>query len=268
MPDLSSLQRQRRFLILMSLAVIAYYFLGATPNERAEYSGFGVTLANPQGVVAGLWVVWGWALWRYAQCVYERLSVVWSEVIEDVAAEDRRMASKRALRYARQQAAGKEFDTVNRKDMTVVDVKLGPAGGSKDGEVYILDRDGMRVYTNVVATVGFVTAANEPRHGKHEFQFPMHAPAVRAIRTRAWLYAIVGLPAFSEHVAPLVLAIAVPLFALSFGDASQQLHADNIDRFWRVYSETDLISFDIQPQVIDVSIELQALSAALRTDQI
>lgn len=80
MADLSPLQRQRRFLILMSLGVIAFYLLKAEVSNTATLSGVAVSLGRPEGVVVGLWIIWGWALLRYGQRVYELLSVVWCGV--------------------------------------------------------------------------------------------------------------------------------------------------------------------------------------------
>ncbi len=40
--------RPRRFLILMSLAIIAFYGLRAGITPEAEYRGFGLTLARPE----------------------------------------------------------------------------------------------------------------------------------------------------------------------------------------------------------------------------
>jgi len=57
--------RPRRFLILMSLAIIAFYGLRAGITPEAEYRGFGLTLARPELAIYGLWIIWGWSVWRY-----------------------------------------------------------------------------------------------------------------------------------------------------------------------------------------------------------
>jgi hypothetical protein len=267
MPDFTSLQRQRRFLILISLAVIAYYFLGATPNERAEYSGFGVTLANPKGVVIGLWAVWAWALWRYLQCVYERLSDLRRELREDIAAEDQRIALAQALRFGRAKAASGTFNIGNRTNVIITTVRLLGAAGDQRSPVFAMNSDGGRIYQRVEASVEFDTPEGR-QHGIHQYEFRMPARAAIWVRRRSWLYAVLGLPAFSEYIAPLLVALAVPLFALFFGYADQQLRADNIDRFWRVYAETDAICFHCQQPALDVTPDLKALSAELRKNLI
>lgn len=100
----ASLAKQRRFLLLMSLAVIAFYALEIGVKDQAEYSGFVLAVGRPGRVVIGLWVIWAWALWRYLQKVYERLSVVWNDILEDVRAEDLRIALARARKEGRTKA--------------------------------------------------------------------------------------------------------------------------------------------------------------------
>ena len=98
-PDLQpALLRQRRFLILMSLALITFYALDVSVQNAADYGGLAVNLGNPDLVQPGLWIMWGWALWRYTQRVYELLAAIWNEVLEDVRAEDTRIALAKAKR--------------------------------------------------------------------------------------------------------------------------------------------------------------------------
>lgn len=54
MVDLNPLQRQRRFLILMSLGVMAFYWLKVGVSATATVGGVAVSLGRPQGVVVGL----------------------------------------------------------------------------------------------------------------------------------------------------------------------------------------------------------------------
>ena len=213
MADLSPLQRQRRFLVLMSLGVIAFYWLQAEVKDTATFSGVGVTLNRPQGVEGVLWVIWGWALLRYGQRLYELLSEVWRELIEDVNAEDQRIALWRAKNYAKRLAKeGKlTVDDPSKKNV-VVD---GPVVIIPGQPVSIPDRNGGRSYENLAARIRW-EADQGPGSGSETFQMKLTLWQVRWLRCRAWAYAIIGLPAFTEHIAPIFLALIVP-FAPCFG---------------------------------------------------
>jgi hypothetical protein len=95
-----ALARQRRFLILMSLAVAGYAVLGVYPKSEGEYVGFNFRLLRPERVKYGLWLIFLWATLRYIQ----RLIKLWTEtkgdVVEDIDAADRRLALKTARRYS------------------------------------------------------------------------------------------------------------------------------------------------------------------------
>lgn len=60
-----ALARPRRFLILMSLAIIGFYGLRVGVKPEAEYSGFVLTLAHPDRAIYGLWAIWVWSVWRF-----------------------------------------------------------------------------------------------------------------------------------------------------------------------------------------------------------
>ena len=226
MVDLSPLQRQRRFLILMSLGVIAFYWLKAGVNTTATVSGVVVSLDRPQGVVVGLWLIWGWAFWRYGQRVYELLSVIWDELLEDVFAEDQRIALRRAKNYAKQLAkTGKLTAGDPVKKNIFVDGPVYIQGISKALQdpkqvnqvepTFVPREGGGRKYEHLGITIRW-GGDEAPGIGTTSFQMEMTPWQVRWLRCRAWTYAIFGLPAFTEHIAPICLALFVP-FAPCFG---------------------------------------------------
>lgn len=207
MADLSPLQRQRRFLILMSLGVIAFYVLKAEVSNTATLSGVAVSLGRPEGVVVGLWIIWGWALLRYSQRVYELLSVVRREVLEDVFAEDQRIALRRAKNYAMRLAKDGKLtsDDPHKKNVLVA----GPAHIDQSKNAYSLRKDGGRKYEHLMTTIRW-GEEEAPAIGTTSFQMEMTLWQVRWLRCRAWAYAIFSLPAFTEHIAPICLALFVP----------------------------------------------------------
>jgi hypothetical protein len=214
MADLSPLQRQRRFLILMSLGVIAFYWLKAGVSNTATFSGVVVSLGRPEGVAIGLWIIWGWAFLRYGQRVYELLSVLWGELLEDVFAEDQRIALRRAKSCAKRLAElGKlTADHPSWKDVLVI----GPVhNNNQDMPAFLPKEGGGRKYEHLGATIRW-GGDEAPGISTTSFQMEMTPWQVRWLRCRAWTYAIFGLPAFTEHIAPICLALVVP-FAPCFG---------------------------------------------------
>src|SRR5579871_3842955 len=89
--------QQRRFLILVSLLLIAFYSLGIYVRNEAEYGGFAIKLAHPERAIVGLWIMWGWATLRYCQRAYERLSELRDDIFRAVNSEDRRLAIRASL---------------------------------------------------------------------------------------------------------------------------------------------------------------------------
>ncbi|MEX2150742.1 MAG: hypothetical protein WD793_11045 [Steroidobacteraceae bacterium] len=216
----SALLRQRRFLILMSLALIAYYALGAGVSSEAQYSGLVFTLAQPDRAIWGLWIVWGWSVWRYAQRAYEQLSELRAELREDVFAEDMRIARKRAESVGNRLSEAGEFDgqmPTSARIYGTVEVEppddellraqamLGERPTYFRG--FIPKKDGGRKYP-FKANFSWPVGGMEFARGNQHFAMELTRWETRWVRLRAWVWALVRLPAFSEHFAPLLIAIA------------------------------------------------------------
>jgi hypothetical protein len=221
MPDLSPLQRQRRFLILMSLGVIAFYFLRAEVST-ATFSGVAVTLGRPMGVIDGMWIIWGWALLRYGQRVYELLSKIWDELFEDVCAEDLRIALRRARRYAKHLAKIGEL-TDSSKKYVLIDGPVRVADASESHQdtgqqtpiiqPFVPTESGGRKYQRLKVSIRY-GGKETPGFTQALFEMEMTPRQVLWLKGRAWIYAIIGLPAFTEHIVPIVLALLVPFAPL------------------------------------------------------
>lgn len=212
----AALLRQRRFLILMSLAVIAAYVLGVSVKEEASYNGFVLTLGKPERVIVGIWIIWGWSLWRYSQRVYEVLSELWAELLEDVYAEDRRIALALAKKVGNKLASDGHFkEDMSRTARIDGRVRIEPPSGdtlqSVLGETvthfrdYVPTRDGGRLYPTLQADFEWKDGS---KWGRTDNGFKMTLTRGQSawLRIRAWLHSLLRLPAFSEHVAPLLIA--------------------------------------------------------------
>lgn len=164
----AALARPRRFLILMSLVVVGYYSLEVGVRPEAEYSGFGLRLGRPEYAIRGLWVIWGWALWRYGQKVYELLSAIWNDILDDVRAEDVRIAMTRCTREANRLARAEGFEKAPR--LARVRGRVGVCGSRKatTSRTIILRARTQRISTAIghSATVGESTHWKPPSIGR------------------------------------------------------------------------------------------------------
>jgi len=221
----AALLRQRRFLILTSLAISAFYTLGIEPKNEATISGFGLTITQPERLVIALWLVWGWSLWRYGQRVYELLSALWGEIVDDVYAEDRRLALIRAKRIGNRLAAEGHFEEDMPKAARIDGrVTIEPPGDdilrSAIGEKithfrdYIVTKEGGRSYPTLQADFEWEQGIKWGRTD-HGFKMTLTRGESNWIRIRAWLHAFLRLPAFSEHIAPFLLALTAALVWLA-----------------------------------------------------
>lgn len=219
------LLRQRRFLILMSMAVIAFYWLGVDVQGSAEYSGIAVTLDHPGRVEFGLWAVWGWALWRYGQRIYEALAEIWQEILEDVRAEDLRIALRKAKTFGKKLAKQGHFDDIPKSARVRVRGSVKSEAPNFEalrqefGEEisryrnYQPTKDGGRKYMSLSATFDWVDGSKWASVGEH-FQMQLTRWQAHYLRIRAWLHSAIRLPAMSEHIGPLMiaaLAMAAPV---------------------------------------------------------
>ncbi|MDB5392903.1 MAG: hypothetical protein JWM91_409 [Rhodospirillales bacterium] len=68
--DRPELLKQRRVLLGFTFALTAIHLLDVTLKDEVTVQGIVFSFKNPEVVVAGLWIAWFWAVWRYWQ--YER----------------------------------------------------------------------------------------------------------------------------------------------------------------------------------------------------
>lgn len=145
--------------------------------------------------------------------------MLWDELLEDVFAEDRRIALRHARNYAKQLAKSGQLTAdepakknvfvvgpvyINDFSKTLQDPKLVDQVKS----MFVLKEDGGRKYEHLVTTIRW-GRGEALGVGTTSFQMEMTPWQVRWLRCRAWTYAIFGLPAFTEHIAPIFLALFV-----------------------------------------------------------
>jgi hypothetical protein len=216
----AALQRQRRFLMLMSIALTAYYLLRVHVKDAAEYSGFALTIGEPRRVQYCLWVVFGWALLRYIQRLNEMWGKVKLEVLRNVDAEDLRLAMKAATRSAVRQVKrgelGSKFEkpTVlghawlnpSLKQMIRETRKQSPVTTTEKDPDFAMTEHGGRKYRSFAIVI-----AHTDKQGFHQVGTDFNLPEWSRARTiahrvHAYAQAAARLPAIFEHLAPLVFA--------------------------------------------------------------
>src|SRR5258705_931694 len=99
----AALRSQRRLLIIVSIAVAAYYYLEVHMKGEGEYSGLAVKLGRADRVPWVLWVIFGWALLRYAQRLHELWTKVGTDVMREFEYYDQQLALAAARRSALKQ---------------------------------------------------------------------------------------------------------------------------------------------------------------------
>jgi len=211
------LPKQRRFLVLASIALSAVYFLGLTGNTW-EISGAHLEVARKDHALIALWIIWAWALLRYLQRVYELWSAIFDDVELDVYAEDERIALKAATREAWKR--GREENWAGPEGTTLVKLQVTALSKPNPGSTRFVGRtkslnfpipyghspSGGRVYHNV-----YVRTVHEEQGrsatGSQSFRWEWSWWRTRLHSIRAVVAAGWRLPAISEHIAPLLLAL-------------------------------------------------------------
>lgn len=233
----SALFRQRRLLIVASIAVMAFYWLDVEIKDEAVFSGFGFKITNTDRLPLLLWGVWIWAAWRYWQRAYELLSALRDELTEDVFAEDMRIALAYAKKYGNALAAAGRIDdelpktariegkvSVDRPDPEEVNANetLGIRVNYFRG--FMMTKSGGRRYP-LKANFEWVVGVKFGTLDEQAFTMEVSAARAKWFRARAWLYALLNLPAFSEHFAPFL--IALPPFCLGVRELALLILSDS-----------------------------------------
>jgi hypothetical protein len=228
----SALLRQRRFLVLMSLALAAHYMLHIHVKGEAEYSGFAVTVAKPDRVQYCLWVVFGWALLRYIQRLNELWSKVKLDVMKNVAAEDLRLALKMATRSAIRQVnhgelasqfsnpsvRGSAWLNPSLKQMIRETRNSAPKVSKKADPDFEFTQRGGRKYRSFAIVITYNDDGGIFQQIGFDFNMPEWSRARTVLhRAHAYAQAAARLPAIFEHWAPLAiaaLALCVPVIVM------------------------------------------------------
>ncbi len=209
-------------MVLMSLAVIAYFVFGLDLESKLDWVGMTLKARDPRYAIGALWVVWGWSVLRFLQCGYKAVTLVSYEIREDVEAQADRILKRKAGKVAVKQVREGKRENVPKDSAFLPPVEFGfhssesvKASTALKADImatYTPEIHGGRTYPNIIAKFrttagGYFTTVD----------FGMNMEFARWemwwVRVRAWLYATLAMPGISEHVMPVLLALAAVVAA-------------------------------------------------------
>jgi hypothetical protein len=201
--------RQRRFLIVISLVLLAKYALTIELGTKIQLLGMEFDIQRKEVLVFAGWVMWAWALIRFAQ--FHR--VVAKPAIQVVYAHELHLA---ALKYPMRDAQGLIDRGLAENGVRVTgrvfDIHMPSrfekgrqeAGWYQDAdtEYRVLD-DGGRGYRDIIAMVRLKSG------GEMDVRVDPNISGSRMRRARfwAWIRCIVRTHAFSDYYAPFFIAV-------------------------------------------------------------
>jgi hypothetical protein len=227
------LRSQRRFLILISMAVTAYYALSVHLEGKGEYSGIALTIGRADRIPIALWVVFLWALIRYCQRLHEQWRIVGKSVMREFEYCDQQLVLEAARRSAIKQVAGgalaknlttpqvvgrawftESVQEMIREQAAKRAQAMGKPMVRKEPEPLFVTKDGKRIYRGF--GIG-ILGADQPFPLGHDFMMPPWS-RIRTLwhQVRAWARTAVTLPALLEYIAPLAIAVAAVIIAIFF----------------------------------------------------
>lgn len=232
----ANLARQRRFLLVMCVIVVAYYALGARVRPEVEYSGFLVSVERPELTAFGLWAIWTWALIGYSQRLYKLFEIARDAILRDVRAEDQRLALRAAQRHAIGEAKagriGENYSDVVVSRQSIAMMPQLDQARDATGQVVVVNlpdfqrtaSDG-RVYRHLRGSFRGISKETGGQ-GTSSFNFSMEwGPwRTRWLACQAWARAVAFRPAISDHFGPLLIA------ALTVGSPFYPWPADHLEQ--------------------------------------
>jgi hypothetical protein len=231
----AALRSQRRFLIVMSIAVAAYYYLQVHLKGEGEYSGLAVRVVRTDRIQIALWIIFAWALLRYGQRLHEGWRRVRREVMSQFEYYDHQLvliaARRSAARQARAGRIGKDLepprtvfgeaevtDTVKQMAAEMVRQRRAQQGLSPPEPVvepwFVVD-GGKRIYRGFAIRI--TGKDNVPSTMGYDFMMPAWGWwRVRVHQLHAWWRTAWRMPAIFEHLAPLVIAAGAIAVAIVY----------------------------------------------------
>jgi len=205
--------KQRRFVMALSVAVVAYYALGANLKTEAEYAGFVVNIGRPGHFLWGLWILWGWAVLRYWQQVFARWEPIRTVILAEVSRRQARFTRKAAMQCAKELTShgsfGKEW-----AESRVISTFLRQSNdeGSSwnwtdDSHIYFMDTSDGREFDNLAVEIERKEPSGDIGRKSVIFSMTWSKRKATFVRARSWISAFWQLPAIGEYVAPFALAL-------------------------------------------------------------
>jgi hypothetical protein len=231
----AALRSQRRFLVLISLAIAAYYTLAVHLKGEGEYSGLAVKIGRPDRVPVALWVVFVWALLRYLQRLHEQWRMVRKAVMKEFEYYDHQLVLEAARRSAVRQVKRGQLARDRRNARVVGDVWVTdtvkemmrermaeraraqgrPELRKEPDPWFTVSDDGKRIYRGFGVGIA-CDDQHDPALGQDFLMAPWSRVRTLAHQLHAWARTAIRLPALFEYIAPLLIALLAMVLALVF----------------------------------------------------
>jgi hypothetical protein len=191
--------RKRRFFVSVSLALIAYYGLQVQVHDAAVVSGVSMRIGRPDAIIKGLWLIWGWALWRYVQILYDYKPIWLPEIIRDRNIQ----REKILMRHARREIL-KDPQIQKKGKVTVFAItKIDPGT-----EIYPeIKKPGHWKYGYSVKGYSNNDSTKEISLGGSQKDLKLNQFESFLVETEAWLRAALIYPSFADYFMPALLAL-------------------------------------------------------------
>jgi hypothetical protein len=204
--------RQRRFLVVISMVLLAKYALAIEFGDKLQLLGMDFDIQRKEVLVVAGWIMWAWALIRLSQ--YHR-AVAREDITRAKGFETHLWARQILIRDQQKKLdAGISMDGV-RLEGDVIDIRYGqnskrqPPGMRRDSLAdYTVEPDGGRRYFDAEVIVR--TKAG----GETGFGIDAVLTGEQMRRARYWVFlrCLVRAHGFSDYYAPFFIA-ALPVFA-------------------------------------------------------
>jgi hypothetical protein len=204
------LHRPRRFLVSLSLSLIGWWLLGAQAKAEVEQFGFGLKFEHSERVLLCLLLVWAWSVLRYLQFANELRAELHRDFMDDVSAEERRLVLKVARKHARRDADAGTLGGSGYADIEILQMQSDPylVSGSTIPPWSVPTPNGGRYFEHLGLRLRWRnTKTGEIEMLSTNYGVTLSKWQYLRLVLRSYWSATVRLPAFGDHVAPLILAV-------------------------------------------------------------
>ncbi|MEX0733680.1 MAG: hypothetical protein WD944_01430 [Steroidobacteraceae bacterium] len=203
--------KDRRFLLAVSVAVIAFYVLHASVKPQVEHDGFLFNIGRPGYLIWGLWAIWIYAALRYWHTFFAYFDDIRGRILAEVSRRQTTITRKAAVREAKRQARIGNFgvgfgDAIPFPDTLMQVLEGSPHEMLKDeieriresGTIFFTRHlDGTCRFEKLTIKFAWPQVGNEFRSEQVDFEMRWSARRRKWVRFRSWFSAIWNMPSLN-----------------------------------------------------------------------